>query len=395
MLLELHILQNFAPANLNRDDTNAPKDCEFGGYRRARISSQCLKRAIRTEFERSHLLANEHLSKRTKTLMDRVTERLVNAQRAETEVRPVVELAINSLGLGLKDGKTQYLLFLSEAAIDGFAKLLDQQWTDLAAAVPAADPSAGKKETKKKTKAAAPSSLAGAADTLLNGERAADLALFGRMLADLPARNVDGACQVAHAISTNKVEMEFDFYTAIDDFAPNDNQGAAMMGTVEFNSSCFYRYANLDYTQLLRNLGNDSALAMQTLEAFVRGSLLAIPSGKQNSMAARNPPSFALAVVRDGGAWSLANAFLQPVRPKGELSLVARSMVQLDAYWGSLAGVYGTQGIRAISWLAVDEVELPALHAGRVQPAQRESQVDALVARIRSTLQGTPAGVTA
>ena len=47
MFVELHILQNFAPSNLNRDDTNAPKDCEFGGFRRARISSQCIKRSIR------------------------------------------------------------------------------------------------------------------------------------------------------------------------------------------------------------------------------------------------------------------------------------------------------------------------------------------------------------
>ena len=39
MKIELHILQNFAPSNLNRDDTGAPKDCELGGWRRARISS--------------------------------------------------------------------------------------------------------------------------------------------------------------------------------------------------------------------------------------------------------------------------------------------------------------------------------------------------------------------
>ena len=47
MIVELHLIQNFAPSCLNRDDTNTPKDCEFGGHRRARISSQCIKRAIR------------------------------------------------------------------------------------------------------------------------------------------------------------------------------------------------------------------------------------------------------------------------------------------------------------------------------------------------------------
>ena len=47
MFIELHIIQNFAPSNLNRSDTGSPKDCEFGGVRRARVSSQCFKRAMR------------------------------------------------------------------------------------------------------------------------------------------------------------------------------------------------------------------------------------------------------------------------------------------------------------------------------------------------------------
>ena len=51
-LIEIHVLQNFAPSNLNRDDTGAPKDALFGGTRRARISSQCLKRAVRQNFVR-------------------------------------------------------------------------------------------------------------------------------------------------------------------------------------------------------------------------------------------------------------------------------------------------------------------------------------------------------
>jgi len=42
-IVEIHVLQNFAPSNLNRDDTGAPKDALFGGTRRARISSQCAK----------------------------------------------------------------------------------------------------------------------------------------------------------------------------------------------------------------------------------------------------------------------------------------------------------------------------------------------------------------
>lgn len=47
MLIEIHMIQNYSPANLNRDDLGAPKTCLFGGVTRARISSQAIKRSIR------------------------------------------------------------------------------------------------------------------------------------------------------------------------------------------------------------------------------------------------------------------------------------------------------------------------------------------------------------
>src|SRR5690606_30773078 len=157
----------------------------------------------------------------------------------------------------------------------------------------------------------------------LDGGRAVDLALFGRMLADLPDRNVDAACQVAHAISTHRVSAEFDYYTAVDDLKPDDTSGADMIGTVEFNSACYYRYANIDLRQLVKNLKGeaeevDAELAEAAVRAFLIASRDAIPTGKQNSFAARNAPSFFLAVVRDRGAWSLANAFVAPVNGQQE-----------------------------------------------------------------------------
>ena len=63
-LLEIHILQNFAPSNLNRDDTGSPKDCLFGGARRARISSQCLKRAMRTYVRENKLMPDGNLAEK-------------------------------------------------------------------------------------------------------------------------------------------------------------------------------------------------------------------------------------------------------------------------------------------------------------------------------------------
>ena len=202
------------------------------------------------------------------------------------------------------------------------------------------------------------------------------------MLADLPGKNVDAAAQVAHAISTNKVEMEFDFYTAVDDLQESEESGAGMMGTVEFNSSCFYRYANIDTDQLVENLGGDRELAEQSIAAFVRSSVLAIPTGKQNSMAAQNQPSFVLAVVRDSGLWSLANAFVKPVWPKRDDDLITASISRLDSFWQQMAENYGESGISNKAVLALSDDGLTSLKTFRVKADKTESALDILVNRV-------------
>ncbi len=166
------------------------------------------------------------------------------------------------------------------------------------------------------------------------------------MLADLPGKNIDGAAQVAHAISTHAVEFEFDFYTAVDDLNTEEETGAGMMGTVEYNSATFYRYTNVDVSQLTKNLQGDADLADATLRAYAEAFLTALPTGKQNSFAAQNPPSFAVAIVRDKGRWSLANAFVNPV-PTRKGDLVGKSIASLTDYWGRLSGMYGADGILA------------------------------------------------
>jgi CRISPR system Cascade subunit CasC len=362
MFVELHMLQNFAPSNLNRDDTGAPKDCDFGGYRRARISSQCLKRAIRTAFREQDLLPKDNRATRTKRLVDKLTDLFQEAGKDETAARRVAKGVLEGIGLGVKDdGKTEYLLFLGEAEIHSIANLCLAHWERLAvlgereAPAPAtgaqlAARPAGR-EAKKQAKEHFPSDLAKALESVLDGGRAADLALFGRMLADRPEKNIDAAAQVAHAISTNKVNVEFDFYTAVDDLRPEETAGADMMGTIEFNSACFYRYANIDVGQLEENLGGDQELTRATIEAFLRASIEAIPTGKQNSMAAHNPPSLIFAVVRERGLWSLANAFVRPIWPRQDGDLVMGSVAALDAYWHQLTTLYGERGIKG-KWVA-------------------------------------------
>jgi CRISPR system Cascade subunit CasC len=170
-----------------------------------------------------------------------------------------------------------------------------------------------------------------------------DVALFGRMLAVMPEKNQHATCQVAHAISTHAVEREFDFYTAVDDRKPEDTTGADMMGTIEFNSACFYRYAVVDWGNFITNLHGNKKLAEEGLRAFLDGFVTAEPTGMQNSFAAHNPPEFiAISVRRDTAPRNLSNAFEAPIYAKGK-SLIKESADKLAAKAYSLDELYETK----------------------------------------------------
>lgn len=421
-IVEIHILQNFAPSNLNRDDTGAPKDALFGGTRRARISSQCAKRAVRQFFVENGLFPEDELAVRTKRLLQELKGRLRNDGRTDEAIETKVSAAIAATGLKLKGEKTEYLLFLGEQELARLAAEIDKRWDEIGDSVAqirqlrdsisqaladdlnerqlahvfcllkvdgdatkvklenavAAEnnldevldllrkhksnvPELVDKKIPKRKKEEIPgwemdvsdllkaerggvSALGKSLLKVFDGGRAVDLALFGRMLANMPEKNQDAACQVAHALSTHAVEREFDFYTAVDDLKPEDTAGADMMGTVEFNSACFYRYAVVDWEKLGQNLQDDTELATKGLRAFLEGFVVSEPTGKQNTFAAHNPPEFMLATVRRNTApRNLANAFETGIRARDNLTrssanaLLDKAKVLQAAYGGEMA----------------------------------------------------------
>lgn len=348
-LIEIHALQNFAPSNLNRDDTGAPKDALFGGTRRARVSSQCLKRAVRQYFAglvHTHAWGPEDLAVRTKRVLQELTASLVSRGRPEAEAREKARLALQAVELEVKeDGKSEYLLFLGQREIAEVARIVDEQWDVIAGAEDA--PAEGKKAGRAKKQAAksADPGLRKALDAVFNGGKAVDVALFGRMLADMPGNNQNAACQVAHAISTHTVEREFDFYTAVDDLKPDDTSGADMMGTVEFNSACFYRYAVVDWEKLVENLQGDRELALKGIRGFVEGFVVAEPTGKQNTFAAHNPPELVVISLRFNTApRNLANAFETAIIVRKGESLTRRSTEELARKGNTLQAAFGGDG---------------------------------------------------
>ncbi|WP_298630724.1 type I-E CRISPR-associated protein Cas7/Cse4/CasC [uncultured Thermus sp.] len=328
-LLELHVIQTVAPSNLNRDDTGSPKDALFGGYRRARISSQAQKRAVRVAFRDWPLLSEDERAIRTKRLVEALLQRLTGIE--EGRARLAVENALNAVGFNVKEGnRTEYLLFLGNQELNRLAELIRKNLDPLTAM-----------QAKGKKGAEVDSELKKALEKALDGGRAVDLALFGRMLADRPELGVDAAAQVAHALSTHKVDREFDFYTAVDDLNPKEETGAGMMGDVEFYSATMYRYAVVNLDQLLANLQGDKDLAVKGALAFLEAFALTLPSGKQNSFAAHNPPLFLAFRAGVGLPRNLATAFENPIWPRDGKSLSALSVEALVKEWAKFDRAFG------------------------------------------------------
>jgi CRISPR system Cascade subunit CasC len=378
VIIELHAIQSFAPANLNRDDQGAPKDCTFGGVPRARVSSQSWKRAMRVAFRED--AATLECGIRTKRahaeIVRRVLERTPTADPDQVAHRVAVLLEAKplSLSLNVDEGRgvlTGQLVFFRDSDLETFVSLATEHAAALDEQPSSVRPARGAgKPTLPKDAAAA---IRGA---MTSPGAALDVALFGRLVAELPEANVDAACQVAHAVGTHRVAYEGDYYTAVDDLKPEDTEGADMIGEIQFNASCFYRYAAVDTDQLAANLGAaaEPDHVSTALEAFTRAFVTTTPSGKQATFAARNLPAAVLAVRRPRGAANLINAFVDPVRPGDPGGIVAASVERMLAEFATLERMYGGDGTSAVllsaygttadgPWTVVQHVDEVVSHA--------------------------------
>ncbi len=289
LYLDIHVLQTVPPSCVNRDDTGSPKTAVYGGANRARVSSQSWKKAVRNMFQEE--IDEGLLALRTKRIVSVVAEELVKAGYSD-DALGAAQCILEAAGLKIRSVEkgTDALFFISRAQAKALAALVTL-YPDVASKKPSV-------EAKKQAKAA------------LQEHPGLEVALFGRMVADDPSLNTDACAQVAHAISTHKVSTEYDYFTAVDDLAPEDNAGAGHLGTVEFNSSTLYRYATVAVHSLYEHLAEDTAKA---LSWFVEAFIKSMPTGRQNTFAHRTLPDVVLIAVRDDQPVNLVGAFEKPV----------------------------------------------------------------------------------
>jgi CRISPR system Cascade subunit CasC len=338
MQLEIHILQSFPPANLNRDENGMPKSTVFGGRPRARISSQCQKRATRLFYQQYAEIDNSHFAQRSRAWMPELKALLTAAEIADDQAAVAAKLALEVLGAKIEGDKIESstILFLGKTEIEAMADILIKNWQAIEPGLTAKEPALPKKD---------PNLPKVIEKALADSDKPGDVALFGRMMAALPTVNVDAAVQMAHAISVNTLQQEFDFFTAVDDLGASDDQGADHMGETGYNSSTYYRFANLNLKQLEKNLGTSDQVSV-VAKAFAEAFIKAIPTGHQNSFAAHSLPALVMLIVRTGQPVSLVDAFEHPIRPGNKLSLLANAVQALDEHWADITTMYGNKAIK-------------------------------------------------
>jgi CRISPR system Cascade subunit CasC len=322
--LQLHVLTAYPTSNLNRDDTGRPKTVDFGGVQRLRVSSQSLKRAWRTSPVFADRLG-ERVGKRTQRLGADLRAHLIGKGMAEKKATDVARQIAGVFGK-LEDKEDRDITFIKQLAF--ISPEERQRAFALADRALAGDDIDPKPET-----------------LLLKTDTAADVAMFGRMLADNPAYNRDAAVQVAHALTTHRAVVEDDYYVAVDDLKnPTDREdsGTSFIGVQEYGSGLFYIYACVDCDLLVRNLGGDVSLARAALAALVECSATVAPRGKQASFASRARASYVLAERGSQQPRTLAAAFLKPVASREvEGDLLAASIKRVDIFQANLDTAYG------------------------------------------------------
>lgn len=302
LIVDIHALQTIPPSLINRDDTGSPKSAVFGGTPRQRVSSQSWKRAIRKFFEDN--FDPEQIGDRSKRLPEKIarkledagleqaeaisrTEQLFKAAKIKTSVQKLSKKEIENGVEANPYPETGYLLFLSQHQIDrAVSELLERDGENL-----------------KKNEA----------QEILDTGHSVDMSMFGRMVADDAAYNVDASVQVAHALGIHASAPEFDFFTAVDDLAEEGEEtGAGMLGTVQMMSSTLYRYATVNVDSLTENLDSREN-AVQATEQFIDAFIKSMPTGKINTFANQTLPELVYITVRDSRSISLVNAFESPV----------------------------------------------------------------------------------
>ena len=321
--VQLHLLTNYPPSNLNRDDTGRPKSALVGDAMRLRISSQSQKRAWRTSEVFEDALSG-YIGTRTKMIGKEAFVALKQAGVAEKTAREWARAIAACFGKSKPEKKTEND---EDLEIEQLAHVSPEERAAVDALVKSCA-SRGSKPTENELL------------LLRKPQQAVDIAMFGRMLADSPEFNMEAAVQVSHAITVHRSAVEEDYFSAIDDLNRGVS-GASHIGERGYGAGLFYLYLCINRELLKENLGNDESLVAKALEALIHAVTKVSPTGMQNSFASRAYASYVLAEKGNQQPRSLVEAFLKPVKPFENEDMLGKAIRAIEKRRDNFDAVYG------------------------------------------------------
>ena len=213
-----------------------------------------------------------------------------------------------------------------------------------------------------------------------------DAAMFGRMTTGDTLSRCDAAIHVAHAFTVHQGFSETDYFTVLDDLAPQAGAASGYISSTELTTGVFYGYVVVDVPLLLSNIEGcsradwqtaDSVLAAEVVRRLVHLMAKVSPGAKKGSTAPYAHAHLMMVESGDEQPRSLANAFLEPVSSNGNLldescRSLAKHLAAYDEMYGRsterrLAAMHPPQGLVELVHGASGLSELATWSASRVR----------------------------
>lgn len=386
----IHSITTFIGVNLNRDFNNLPKQINIGGIQRLRVSAQSKGRAMRLFF-REHSADASMTAAATRLLPQNIAQHLMEKTGAShDDAQAGAAVAVLATGIGIdweKPDFTKAITTVPSGAAERLANLVESHWNDIKDAREAvadqiikskpSEDGAPKKRAAKKpaTGEAAPPKFNINNYNLPDGftdqarlefapGTTAELALFGRMLTELPDGEVYSSVQIAHSFGVDPYEEVQDHYTAVDDWQGDDVFGAASKGERYLANGTLYAWASLDRNAVRETLAKSGAaaerveqLAQEAETLFLNAFVYAVPSGNRSRTGSAVLPTFTVACTTDVPL-TAAGIYQNPVEENAGIEAshrLAKYLRRTDV----VAPVLGGQAL----WLPTDDSDAPALPA--------------------------------
>lgn len=307
-------ISNYAVTCLNRDRNGVPKTAIYGGTERGRVSSQCRKYWLRRSEGLGELILSSEEGK--------------ELQKVATQTRHVCK------ALSLLDETKERLAGLGDEFVEQFESILDskevklytktelikmmdvlEKWIEEMGGIdvvidfakwyhanekPNGDFEKPKGLEKDEQRNAQYNQFKKFQSNMVkceNTDISIDIACFGRMSAAAGQR-VDGAVCMGHGITTHEVDIQSDFFSAVDMLMPVG--GSGHINSNDFLTGCFYQCMSIDTEKLIKSLEqfgyvvDVDATAKAIVKAVIKAFILESSESRQNSMASHPFPAVVL-----------------------------------------------------------------------------------------------------